>query len=456
MHSLAGYDFTANIHLYQYEDYNILLDVNSGAIHLLDEIAFAYINNLIKYEGDFYRALEFCTFKYGEEAFKVMEELLITYGDGAIFTEPCNEYIDYSQMTVKAVCLNIAHLCNLRCKYCFASQGNFGQKPALMPFEIGKRAIDFLVQESKGIRNLEVDFFGGEPLLNFAVVKEIVSYAREIEQNTDKVFNFTLTTNGVLLDEEIIDYIITENISIILSLDGRPETNDRNRVTPEGEGTYNTILPNFKEMLNRNPSSYYIRGTFTRDNLDFSQDLAHIVDLGFNSLSLEPAIGDDEYAIREEDLPQVLAEYDNLTKKLLEYYRAGQEISFFHYNLNLQKGPCIAKRQTGCGAGVEYIVVTPEGDIYPCHQFVGEKDYYMGNVIDRSLDNNIKNIFSQHTLANKAECQRCWARFFCGGGCHANNLKATNSLNKPDNISCIMHKNRLEGAIFLDLLKQIG
>lgn len=456
MHSLAGYDFTANIHLYQYEGYNILLDVNSGAIHLLDEIAFAYINNLIKYEGDFYRALEICTFKYGEQAFEVMEDLLITYGDGAIFTEPSNDYIDYSQMTVKAVCLNIAHLCNLRCKYCFASQGNFGQKPALMPFEIGKRAIDFLVQESKGIRNLEVDFFGGEPLLNFTVVKEIVSYAREIEQNTDKIFNFTLTTNGVLLDEEIIDYIITKDISIILSLDGRPETNDRNRVTPEGEGTYNTILPNFKKMLSRNPSSYYIRGTFTRDNLDFSQDLAHIVDLGFNSLSLEPAIGDDEYAIREEDLPRVLAEYDNLTKKLLEYYRAGQEVSFFHYNLNLQKGPCIAKRQTGCGAGVEYIVVTPEGDIYPCHQFVGEKDYYMGNVTDKSLDNNIKNIFSQHTLANKAECQRCWARFFCGGGCHANNLKATNSLNKPDNISCIMHKNRLEGAIFLDLLQQIS
>lgn len=457
MYSLAGYDFKANIHLYKYENYNILLDVNSGAIHILDDIAFAYVNWLINYQGDFFRALENCTIKYGEEAaLKVTEELIIAYENGAIFTEPSNIYIDYNQMSVKALCLNVAHLCNMRCTYCFASQGDFGQKPLKMSYEIGKKAIDFLVIESKGIRNLEVDFFGGEPLLNFAVVKQIVNYAREIEKSTDKIFNFTLTTNGILLDKEITDFIIEENISIILSLDGRPETNDKNRITPEGKGTYDLILPNFKKMVSRNPSSYYIRGTFTRDNLDFSEDLAHIVDLGFNFLSLEPAVGVDNYAIKEEDLPRVLLEYEKLTQKLLAYRKMGQEVNFFHYNLNLQKGPCLAKRQTGCGAGVEYIVVTPEGDIYPCHQFVGKDDYYMGNVNEISLHNNIKSIFSSNTLANKEECQKCWARNFCGGGCHANNLKANGNLNEPDKVSCSMHRKRLEGAIFLDLIKQLA
>ncbi len=458
MYNLAGYDFTSNIHLYKFEELNILLDVNSGAIHVLDDMAYAYINWIIQYEGDFYRAFENCTIRYGEEtAMKIAEEFIIAYENESLFSEPMELFVDYTQMSVKALCLNVAHLCNMRCQYCFASQGNFGQKPALMTYEVGQQALDFLVKESCGVRNLEVDFFGGEPLLNFTVVKELVNYARSIEKQTDKIFNFTLTTNGLLLDKEIMDFLIQENISVILSLDGRKEINDQNRLLTTGKGSYEIIVPKFKQIVAKNPISYYIRGTFTRQNLNFSQDLAHMVDLGFKNLSLEPAVGaGDDFAIKAEDLPQVLKEYERLTNKLWAYYQAGQEIHFFHYNLNLQKGPCLAKRQTGCGAGVEYVVITPEGDIYPCHQFVGEEEYYMGKVSEMSINSEIKNIFAQNTLVDKAECLKCWARNFCGGGCHANNLKANGNLKFPDRVSCSMHKKRIEGAIYLDLAKKIA
>lgn len=456
MYFLAGYDFEANLHLYNWQDLNILLDVNSGAVHILDEVAYDLVENMITYRGDFYRAMEIALQKFSKEEVKTAtEELLDVYYDNALFSEPEDIFVDMTQMKVKALCLNIAHACNMKCSYCFASQGDFGLKPGLMPLATGKKAIDFLVAASADIKNLEVDFFGGEPLLNFAVVKDLVLYGRELEKTTDKQFNFTLTTNGTLLDESIMDFIIAHDISIVLSLDGRPEVNDRNRVLNDGSGTYAAILPNFKKMINKNPNSYYIRGTFTRDNMDFSQDLKHIVDLGFNSLSLEPAVGiDNEFAIKADDLPQVLKEYEELTEVLLSYHEAGQPVHFFHYNLNLQKGPCLAKRQTGCGAGVEYLVVTPEGDIYPCHQFVGKDYFLMGNVDDMVLNASIKQLFASSTIEAKEECLNCWARNYCGGGCHANNFQANGSFEIPDSISCNMHKKRIEGAIFLELKKQ--
>ncbi|HZK42890.1 MAG TPA: thioether cross-link-forming SCIFF peptide maturase [Syntrophomonadaceae bacterium] len=458
MYIWAGYDFEAHIHLYKWQELNILLDVNSGAIHVVDDLAFRFISLLMKYKGDFHQALEDCQHIYTQSEIETMfVEILTAYEKGALFTEPDDIKVDLSQMTPKALCLNVAHACNMKCKYCFASQGNFGMNPSLMPYAIGQQALDFLVKESGTIKNLEVDFFGGEPLLNFEVVKELVKYGRKIEAKTDKKFNFTLTTNGLLLNKEIMDFIIAEEISIILSLDGRPEINDQNRVLNDGSGTYELILPKIKEMVSKDPISYYIRGTFTRDNLNFSQDLVHMVELGFNSISLEPAVGPElDESIKTEDLPHVLKEYEKLTDVLLDYHKSGQQIHFFHYNLNLQRGPCLAKRHTGCSAGVEYLAVTPEGDIYPCHQLVGEDKYIMGNVSSAAvLDKDIRHIFTHNTLSEKEICQHCWARNFCGGGCHVNNLKANGDIKKPDEISCNMHKKRIEGAIFLDLMKQI-
>lgn len=457
MYTLAGYDFDAHVHLYKWNDLNILLDVNSGAIHVLDELAFEFINSLIEYKGDFHRAMDICLTTYKQEEVEEMfKEILIAFESGALFTDPDDIIVDLSQMSVKALCLNIAHSCNMKCTYCFASQGDFGQKPALMSNEVGQQALDFLVKASGEIKNLEVDFFGGEPLLNFDVVKSIVKYGRQLEEKTNKNINFTLTTNSLLLTDEIMDFIIEEDISIVLSLDGRPETNDRNRILNNGTGTYEQVVANIKKMVSKKPISYYVRGTFTRDNMDFSQDLAHIVDLGFDSLSLEPAVGPgNEFSIKEEDLPNVLKEYERLTEVLLNYHLTGQTVNFFHYNLNLQKGPCLAKRQTGCGAGVEYLVVTPEGEIYPCHQFVGDRDFYMGNIADMVVDKEIKNAFAKNTMLAKEECRICWARNFCGGGCHANNYKSNGSIKIPDKLSCSMHKKRIEGAIFLDLKKQL-
>ena len=270
----------------------------------------------------------------------------------------------------------------MKCQYCFASQGDFGLKPGLMSLETGQKALDFLIAKSGPVKHLEVDFFGGEPLLNAAMLKELVRYGRQREAEWGKKFNFTLTTNALLLDEDIIDFVIDNHISVILSLDGRPETNDRHRILNNGEGSYENIVPKIKKMVESKPLSYYIRGTFTRHNLDFSSDLQHIIDLGFDAISLEPAVGPkNEYSIQEEDLPQVLAEYERLTDLLCTYHQLGREVHFFHYNLDLQKGPCLAKRQSGCGAGVEYLVVTPEGDIYPCHQFVGENAVFDGQYL---------------------------------------------------------------------------
>lgn len=458
MISFTGYDFEADIHMYRWKDLNILLDVNSGAVHLLDDMTYKTVEQIIACKGDTYEAIKNLTpdFPYSELR-QVMLELVDIYKKGAVFTKRRPLKIDLLSMPVKALCLNVAHACNMQCRYCFASQGSFGMKPSLMSLETGKKAVDFLLEKSGDVKNLEIDFFGGEPLLVFDMLKELVSYCRRKEKETGKIFNFTLTTNCLLLSNEVINWIISNNISVILSLDGRKQTNDKNRLLCNGEGTYDLIVPRIKKMIASKPVSYYVRGTFTRENLDFSNDLMHMVELGFESLSLEPAVGpENDFSIKEEDIPRVLEEYERLTDVLFNYYILGKNINFFHYDVDLLKGPCIAKRSTGCGAGIEYLVITPEGDIYPCHQFVGEEVFYMGNIHTGEFRTDLRNTFADNQLVTKEACRKCWARYFCGGGCHANAYYTNGDISKPSKINCTMHKKRIEGAIYLQIQKQIS
>lgn len=456
MNLIDGYNYEANVHLFSWKDLNILLDVNSGAIHLLDDMANELFKKIIDYRGSINRVIEELKLQYPlEQIQELLKDIKELQGKGAVFSQAEVPLVDLSAMQVKAICLNVAHSCNMKCRYCFASQGDFGGKPSLMSLETGKKAMEFLIEKSGTIHNLEVDFFGGEPLLVAPMLKELVKYCRNREKDCGKRFNFTLTTNCLLLDEEMMDFVIENDISVILSMDGRKEVNDRHRILNNGKGSYDLIVPRIKKMLQKKPVSYFVRGTFTRKNLDFSEDLRHMIGLGFDGISLEPATGPDNgFSIQESDLPAVLEEYEKLTDILLESYLAGQNIDFFHYNLNLQKGPCLAKRVTGCGAGIEYLVITPEGDIYPCHQFVGEEEFLMGNM-DSFLDNKIRERFEKNQLKGK-ECQNCWARYFCGGGCHANAFHSNGDMSKPHQVSCIMHKKRIEGAIYLDLKKSLA
>ncbi|NLW91397.1 MAG: thioether cross-link-forming SCIFF peptide maturase [Syntrophomonadaceae bacterium] len=457
MFRLAAYDFNANIHIFKYRDLQIVLDVNSGAVHVLDDLAAAFITQVISSRGDIYMAMERCMVNYSQdEVMETVNEIMALMENDSLFSEEEEISLDLTGLPLKALCLNVAHVCNMKCGYCFASQGDFGLNPSLMSLSTGKRALDFLLENCAGVKRLEIDFFGGEPLLNAGMVRDLVLYARELEAQTGKTFNFTLTTNALLLDDEMIDFIIAQGISVVLSLDGRPEVNDRCRTLNNGAGSYDLVLPKIKRIVEKNPVSYYVRGTFTRHNLDFTQDLRHIIDLGFPQLSLEPAIGSAaDYAIQAADLPQVLAEYDRLTDTLLEYHQAGQAVHFFHYNLNLQEGPCLAKRRSGCGAGVDYLAVTPEGDIYPCHQLVGNEEFLLGNVEDGNLKEEMRRTFARNDVAHKDECMACWARNFCGGGCHANNYLRKGDIAVPDDISCAMHRKRVEGAIYLDLKKRM-
>lgn len=454
----TGYDFSAGIHLFRYHELNILLDVNSGALHVLDELGCRLTEELRTWDGDIERALSSLGGEFDEQELRqAAAEFRAAHQEGALFTREDELGLDLSGLPIKALCLNVAHACNMKCRYCFASQGDFGLKPSLMSLATAQKALDFLIGASGHAKTLEVDFFGGEPLLNAEMIRELVIYGRQREAQTGKRFNFTLTTNGLLLDQDMMDFIIAHEVSVIMSLDGRPEINDRHRILTSGQGSYEQIVPKIRQMVEKRPASYYIRGTFTRLNPDFSRDLEHIIELGFDAVSLEPAVGPANcYGIQESDLPGVLAEYDRVTDLLWDYQRSRQPVHFFHYNLDLQKGPCLAKRQTGCGAGVEYLVVTPEGDIYPCHQFVGEKDFRMGNIADGVVDLEIKERFLRNRLKDKAECLACWARNFCGGGCYANAFHANGDLNRPDRVSCEMHRKRIEGAIYLEVQKRLS
>lgn len=451
------------IHKYKAKEINIVLDVNSGGVHVVDDITYDLLDYV---EPPFSmecpeKALQALQGKYQETDIReAYEEILSLYEEKVLFSDDI--YGDYAETAVispvKALCLNISHDCNLRCKYCFASTGDFGTGRKLMPFEVGKAAIDFLLENSVGRENLEVDFFGGEPLMNFDVVKQIVAYARSKEKEHHKNFRFTMTTNGILLNDEIIDYLNAEMYNVVLSIDGRKEVNDNMRVRVDGSGSYDKILPGFKKLVEkRGEKEWYVRGTYTKENLDFSEDIFHLYEQGFEEISVEPVIEDPEkvYAIKEEDLEKIYAEYDKLVDRITEIRKSGKHINFFHFMIDLDQGPCVVKRLRGCGSGNEYICITPDGDIYPCHQFVGIEEYKMGNIEEGTFDENIKKEFAGSHVYSKPACGDCWARFYCSGGCNANNYIYNGDIHKAYELSCQIQRKRLECAILMKVCEML-
>ena len=445
------------IHKFSMNGYNIVLDVNGGAVHVLDDVAYDLL--------DFYKEkskeeiLEILKSKYQEEKLnEAYEEILNLEKEGLLYTEDTYQYhpsFVHREPVVKALCLNVAHDCNLKCKYCFAAQGDFGGEKELMSFEVGKAAIDYLIANSGSRKNLEIDFFGGEPLMNFEVVKQLVDYGRSVEKDYNKNIRFTITTNGVLLNDEIIDYINENMHNVVLSLDGRKEVNDNMRPTLNDKGSYDITLPRFKKLVEKRAKDkyYYIRGTFTRDNLDFSKDVMHFADLGFKLTSVEPVVGDESnpYALREEDLPKIFEEYEKFAVEYADRQLQGDGFKFFHFMIDLNQGPCVIKRITGCGAGNEYLSVTPNGDIYPCHQFVGNEEFKMANIFDEEivLPENLKNMFREAHVYTKEECKQCWNKFYCSGGCHANAINFNNDISKPYELGCEMQRKRTECSIMI-------
>lgn len=390
-------------------------------------------------------------------------DLKDAYGDivelteaGQLFTKDIYEQyigeVKQRKTVVKALCMHIAHDCNLACKYCFAEEGEYHGRRALMSYEVGKKALDFLIANSGNRRNLEVDFFGGEPLMNWQVVKDLVAYGREQEKIHNKNFRFTITTNGVLLNDEVQEFVNKEMDNVVLSLDGRKEVNDKMRPFRNGKGSYDLIVPKFQKLADsRNQEKYYVRGTFTRDNLDFSKDVLHFADLGFKQISIEPVVGEDSdfYSIKKEDLPKIFEEYDALAKALVEREKEGKGVNFFHFMIDLDGGPCVAKRLSGCGSGTEYLAVTPWGDLYPCHQFVGEEEFLMGNVDDGIVKPEIAEEFRGCSVYSKEKCKNCFAKFYCSGGCMANSQKFHGSIHDTYDIGCEMERKRVECAIMM-------
>lgn len=446
------------IHKYKLNGYNIVIDVNSGTVHIFDDIVFDILdyidenmqesipNNIISsLEGKYKK----------EDLIDSYYELYSLYKSGQLFSEDC--YEKFANMMVespiKAMCLNISHDCNLRCEYCFAAKGDFGQGRMLMSLETAKKAIDFLVKNSGSRNNLEVDFFGGEPLMNFDVVKEVVNYARSLEKEHNKRFRFTITTNGLLLSDEKIDFINKEMSNVVLSLDGRKEINDLLRITPNNKGCYDSIVPKYLNLINKRiDKDYYVRGTFTKNNLDFTNDIMHMVNLGFKHLSIEPVVSDPklDYSIKEEDLLRVYEEYEKLANKIIDCKISNSlDFNFFHFLIDLEQGPCAIKRLRGCGCGNEYVAVTPQGDIFPCHQFVGNDDWRMGNLHDNIFNYDIKSKFAKSNIYSKEDCKDCWAKFYCSGGCNANNLQYEGDILKSHKIACELEKKRLECAIMI-------
>ncbi len=445
------------IHKYALNGYKIVLDVHSGAVHILDDISFDLLDYLKPGFSEDCPAevMDALCGRYAsgdiKEAYAELHKLA---EDGVLFSS--DDYEPFKEMMVnspiKSMCLHIAHDCNMRCSYCFASTGDFGKGRKLMPAEVGKKAVDFLIEHSGARRNLEVDFFGGEPLMNFDVVKQIVEYARSLEKEHNKLFRFTITTNGLLLDDDKIDYINKEMYNVVLSIDGRKEVNDRVRKCVNGAGSYDIIVPKFRKLVEkRGDGQYYVRGTFTKFNEDFANDVLELKCLGFEQISVEPVVSDlaNDYAITEEELPYVFAEYERLAMLLLDLKAKKEGVNFFHFMIDLEQGPCAIKRLRGCGCGNEYVAVTPDGDIYPCHQFVGMEEWKMGSVMDGSINADKKNDFARANIYGKQECRECWAKFYCSGGCNANNVQYRGDILKPHRISCELEKKRLECAIMM-------
>lgn len=452
------------IHKYKQGDNYIVLDVNSGGVHVVDEMIYDMLDFICpeKNGKDLGTDAEEIAAKLPQynknEIAECFEELEQLYKDKILFSE--DEYRQYADKTlnapIKAMCLHVSHDCNLRCEYCFAETGDFGTGRKIMSPEVGKKAIDFLIEKSFGRENLEVDFFGGEPLMAWDTVKETVDYARSIEKQHGKNFRFTITTNGMLLDDEKIEYINNEMSNCVLSLDGRKEVNDRIRFTPNHKGSYDIIVPKFKKLVEgrtkENRTDYYIRGTFTKYNLDFANDILHMAELGFKQLSVEPVVTDPKfpYALTEKDLPAVFKEYDRLYEIMKE--NPGR-FNFFHFKIDLNQGPCAIKRLRGCGCGNEYVAVTPDGEVYPCHQFVGMETWKMGNIFDGAIDKHIKDYFAKTHIYSKKGCSDCWARFYCSGGCNANSLQYEGDVQKPNKLACEMQKKRIECGIALEAMK---
>ncbi len=450
------------IHKFKGRELNIVLDVNSGGVHVVDDITYDMLDYI---EPPFGKncpdqVLEAMESKYGkEELEEAYQEICELYQEKLLFCE--DGYEMYANVAVespiKAMCLHIAHDCNLRCKYCFASTGDFGTGRKLMPLETAKAAIDFLLEQSKGRENLELDFFGGEPLMNFDVVKETVKYARSKEKEYGKHFRFTITTNGMLLTEDKIDFINEEMSNVVLSIDGRKEVNDRMRVKVDGSGCYDRIMEGYKRLVEkRGDNEYYVRGTYTKYNLDFSRDVLHLYEQGFDQISVEPVMEEDsiEYAITEKDLDRIGQEYDRLVEEIIDIKEKGGFINFFHFMLDLDQGPCVIKRLRGCGSGNEYVAITPDGDIYPCHQFVGHEEYRMGNLEEHTFNEEIKKEFAGAHVYSKEACRKCWAKFYCSGGCNANNYIYNGDIHKAHELSCQIQRKRLECAILMQICQQ--
>lgn len=451
------------IHKFKLNGFNIVLDVNSGGVHIVDELTYDLLDNV---EPPFdehcpEKVVAKLSISYpADEIESCYQEIKELYNDKILFSEDDYEkYAKYSVASpVKAMCLNIAHDCNLRCKYCFASTGDFGKGRKLMSFETGKHAIDFLLENSGDRPNLELDFFGGEPLMNFDVVKQIVKYARSREAEYGKKFRFTITTNGLLLDDDKIDFINKEMSNVVLSIDGRKEVNDYMRLRVDGTGCYDKILPMFKKLVaGRGDKEYYVRGTFTNRNLDFSEDVFSLYNEGFDQISVEPVVGDsDEYALTEKELPTVFKEYETLAKRIIENEKKGGKFNFFHFMLDLDQGPCAIKRLRGCGCGNDYVAITPDGDIYPCHQFIGIDEYKMGNIDEGSFNQEMKTDFAKAHVYSKEDCTKCWAKFYCSGGCNANNYQYMGDIRKAHKLSCQLEKKRLECAIMMKAVRIFG
>lgn len=448
------------IHQYKSNGFNIVLDVNSGSVHVVDDLVYDMIalyesqskESIIEMMLSKYAVSEYSR-KDIEEAMEEIEELK---KEGCLFTQDIyeNYIIDFKkrQTVVKALCLHIAHDCNLACRYCFASEGEYQGDRGLMSFEVGKQALDFLIANSGNRKNLEVDFFGGEPLMNFNVVKQLVQYGREQEKIHNKNFRFTLTTNGVLLNDDIIEFLNQEMANVVLSVDGRKDVHDWMRPTRNGKGSYELIMPKFQKLAkSRNQKDYYVRGTFTRHNLDFAKDVLHLADLGFKQISVEPVVADEaeEYAIQEADIQKIFDEYDQLARELIERKKNGKGVNFFHFNIDLSGGPCVAKRLSGCGSGTEYLAVTPWGDLYPCHQFVGKEEFLMGNVFDGVKKTDIRDEFKLCNVYAKPKCKECFARFYCSGGCAANSFNFNGNINGTYDVGCELQKKRIECAIMM-------
>ena len=475
-----GYPLKANVHSYLQGDLLIAHDVNSGSLHLLDEKTF----NVLKAIEDLQEVKERITTEginqvleragkptLGEEEFEeIFEEMAELRKEGTLFSEEAEKVApNYPEKPiVKAICLHVAHDCNLRCEYCFAGTGAFGGSRTLMDLETGKKGIDFVLESSGHRNHCEVDFFGGEPLLNFQVVKDLVEYGKNAGAAQGKTIKFTLTTNGVLLNEEIQRYLEQEEISVVLSLDGRPEVHDRMRPYANGRGSYAKVTPLIKQFTTKRPESspyaigtyYYVRGTYTHFNVDFDRDVLHIADLGIKQISVEPVVAgpEDAYAFQEGDLDKIREAYDRLGEELLSRRAQDRDFNFFHFNVALDQGPCLIKRLSGCGAGHEYVAISPEGDLYPCHQFVGQEAYKLGSLYDENPLHLKPEVVKDFRLANvytKSTCQDCWARFSCSGGCHAANVAFTQKLTEVYTLGCELQKKRLEVALYLKIKESL-